>query len=133
MAAGLLRVTEQMLRLGIILIIILMLSACTSVRPGPDAFQSAERAIAAAEQMGADDHSPVEMRYAREKLAEARRGMETREYDVALWLIEQSEINAELAIEKAKSARTRQRVNELRQANEVLKADFESTFGEDFQ
>ena len=57
--------------------------------------------------------------------------MEYKQYDKAIYLIEQSEINAELAIEKSRAAVTRARVAELTRDNEVLRADFEATFGED--
>jgi len=54
---------------------LLALAACTSIRPGPDAFISAEQAIVAAEEAGGDELAPVEMRFAREKLASANKGM----------------------------------------------------------
>ena len=67
----------------------------------------------------------------REKLAEAHKGMEFKQYDKAIFLIEQSEINSELAIEKCRTAIARARVAELSRENEILKEDFEATFGED--
>ena len=82
-------------------------------------------------QAGAEEHSPVELRFAREKLEEANKGMEYKQFDKAIYLIEQSEINAELAIEKSRAAVTRAQVAELTRDNEVLRADFEATFGED--
>ena len=110
-------------------LLILTASACTAVKPDESFFASAEQAIARAENAGGDEHAPVEMRYAREKLAEARRGVETREYDVATFLLEQAEINAELAIAKTSSAEQRQKVTELRRALNTLEADFEATYG----
>lgn len=82
---------------------------------------------------GAEEHSPVELRFAREKLAEANKGMEYKQYDKATYLIEQSEINSELAIEKSKTAIMRAKVTELARQNEILLEDFEATYGEDVQ
>ena len=108
-----------------------LLASCTTPKPAPDAFLHAEQAIEAAVQAGAEQHSPVELRFAREKLAEANKGMELKQYDKSIVLIEQSEINSELAIEKCRTAVTRARVAELSRENEILKEDFKATFGED--
>ena len=109
----------------------LMLAACVAAKPAPEAFSAAEEAIDAAVRVGAEEHSPVELRFAREKLAEANKGMELRQYDKAIYLIEQSEINSELAIEKSRTAMTRAAVAEASRQNEILKEDFRATYGED--
>lgn len=108
----------------------LLLAACATAKPAPDAFNDAERAIEAAVRAGAEEHSPVELRFAREKLAEAHKGLEYRQYDKAIFLIEQSEINSELAIEKARTTMVRAQVAEATRQNEVLREDFEATYGE---
>jgi hypothetical protein len=109
----------------------LLLAACMAPKPTPEAFTHAEQAIDAAVRAGAEEHSPVELRFAREKLAEAREGMELKQYDKAIYLIEQSEINSELAIEKTRTAITRTRVAEITREYEILQEDFRATFGED--
>ncbi len=114
-------------------VILLALVACTSVRPGPDAFASAETSIAAAVKAGGDEFAPVEMRFAREKLESAQEGMDKQQYEVALYLVEQSEINSELAIEKTRAAKSRRRVNELRKSNEELENKLRETFGGEFK
>lgn len=112
---------------------LMLLAGCASTRPGPGAFESAERAIAAAEQAGAEELAPVELRFAHEKLEFARLGMEQKKYDVALYLVEESEINSELAIEQSRTATSRRKVNELSRANELLREELESTYGEEFE
>jgi hypothetical protein len=113
--------------------IALLLASCATPKPAPGAFTDAEEAIEAAIRAGAEEHSPVELRFAREKLAEAREGMELKQYDKAIYLIEQSEINSELSIEKSRAAVVRTEVTELARANEILREDFQNTFGEDFE
>lgn len=112
---------------------LLALAACTSIRPGPDAFVSAEQAIIAAEEAGGDEFAPVEMRFAREKLASANKGMEKQKYEVAIYLVEQSEINSELAIEKSRAAKSRRQVSELRKSNDELENRLRDTFGDEFE
>ena len=119
----------------LLLFLIPFLASCATPRPAPGAFESAEQRIEAAVAAGAEEHSPVELRFAREKLAEARKGMEERynQPEKSIYLIEQSEINSELAIEKSRTADIRARVAELARQNEILREDFEATFGEGFQ
>ena len=117
----------------LVLPIVLLLTACAAPQPAPNAFQEAEAAIDAAVKAGAEEHSPVELRFAREKFAEAQKGMEYKSYEKAIYLIEQSEINSELAIEKSRAAITRGKVTELARENEILRDDFESNFGSDFE
>jgi hypothetical protein len=121
------------MRILVAIIFTLLLASCTTVKPAPNAFNDAEEAIEAAIRAGAEEHSPVELRFAREKLAEARKGMEVKQYDKSIYLIEQSEINSELAIEKSRTAVIRAKVSEQASENEILREDFESTFGEDFE
>ena len=121
------------MRIPVFIIFTILLASCTTVKPAPDAFNDAEEAIEAAKRAGAEEHSPVELRFAREKLAEARKGMEVKQYDKSIYLIEQSEINSELAIEKSRTAVVRAKVSEQARENEILREDFESTYGEDFE
>jgi len=121
------------MRILFVVSLIVLLASCATPKPAPDAFNDAEQAMEAAIAAGAEEHSPVELRFAREKLAEARKGMEVRQYDKSIYLIEQSEINSELAIEKSRAALTREKVTENRRENAILLEDYESTFGEDFK
>lgn len=106
------------------------LASCSTTKPPPDAFASAREGIDAAVEAGAEQYSPVELKFAREKLAEAQKGMDYKEYDKAFYLIEQSEINSELAIENSRAAILRGQVAELARSNEILREDFQNTFGE---
>jgi len=108
----------------------IFLVSCTVAKPGPDVFANAEQGIEAAERAGAEEFAPVELRFAREKLDEARRGVEQRKYEVALYLVEESEINSELAIEQSRAAQSRRKVNELRRANEMLREELRATYGD---
>ncbi len=119
-------------RVGLPLTLLLstvLLAACTTPKPPEDAFQSAERFIEAAIEAGAEQHAPVELRFAREKLAEARKGMDYKQFDKSFYLIDQSEINSELAIEKSREANARANLSEQIKQNEVLAEDFARTYG----
>ena len=115
------------------LLLIVLLASCATPKPPPGSFDDAEQAIDAAVRAGAEEHSPVELKFAREKLSAALEGMAQKQYDNSIYLIEQSEINSELAIEKSRTAEIRAKVTELARQNEILREDFETTFGEDFR
>jgi hypothetical protein len=117
----------------LISIMCLALAACTTAPPGPELFEVSDRAIQAAVDAGGDEFAPVEMRFAREKLASARLGMEKQKYEVVTYLAEEAQINAELAIEKSRTAKSRRKANELRKSNEELGASLRETFGDDFK
>jgi len=121
------------MKLILISVVCLALAACTTVRPGPEIFETAEKAIQTAEAAGGDELAPVEMRFAREKLAFAQKGMEKQKYEVVVYLVDEAEINAELAIEKSRTARSRRRVRELRESNEELEQSLRATFGGEFE
>ena len=116
-----------------ILIVCLALAACMAPPPDPSVFDVAENAIQAAVDVGGDEFAPVEMRFAREKLASAKRAMEKQKYEVVVYLVEEAEINAELAIEKSRTAKSRRRVNEQRKNNEELDVSLRATFGDEFK
>jgi ABC-type Na+ efflux pump permease subunit len=114
-------------------IVCLLLAACATVPPDPKMFDTAEKAIQSAETAGGDEFAPVEMRFAREKFASAQKGMEKEKYVVAVYLMEEAEINAELAIEKTRTAKSRRRVNEQRKTNQELDEKLRETFGDEFK
>jgi hypothetical protein len=121
------------MRILLYLILILLLASCAVAPPSADVFKSANRAIEGAERAGAEELSPVELRFSREKLNLAKRLVENGKNKEAFWAIEQSEINAELAIEQSRTALERRKVNELQRANEVLSEELQSTYGEAFE
>ena len=117
----------------LISIVCLALVACMAPPPDPNVFNAAESAIQTAEAVGGDEFAPVEMRFAREKLASANLAMEKQKYEVVVYLVEEAEINAELAIEKSRTAKSRRRVNEQRKDNEELDISLRATFGDEFK
>lgn len=109
------------------------LVACVAPSPDPEVLDSAENLIQMAEAAGGDEFAPVEMRFAREKLASSELAMEKQKYKVVVYLAEEAEINAELAIEKSRTAKSRRQANELRNSNDELRERLVETFGDEFK
>lgn len=110
-----------------------ILAACVAPRPDPQVLDTTQSSIDRAEAVGGDEFAPVEMRFAREKLASATLAMEKEKYEVVVYLAEEAEINAELAIEKSRTAKSRREANELRKSNDELHEKLVETFGDEFK
>lgn len=87
---------------------LLALAACASSPPPDDFLNEADAAALQAASIGALEYAPLELRYAREKLAEARTAMTSRDYDLAQRLAAESQVNSELAVAKTAAAQARE-------------------------
>lgn len=102
------------------------LVGCSSKMPPPtQKIALTEAAINQAEASGAVEYAPVEMRSAREKLAQARTAMNLEENKKALQLAEQAEVDAQLAEAKARTAKSQRAVTELQEGIKTLKMEIE--------
>jgi len=100
-----------------------LLPGCASTALPPNLFADATAAIALAEEGGAVENAPIELRLARERLAGARLAVEQRDTEQAIRLAAQAEVNAELALAKAAAARAREEAREQEAANRALAED----------
>lgn len=74
---------------------------------------------------GADDRAPIELRFAREKLAGARLAMEERDFERAARLLNQSIVNSELAVAKTAAASAREAARRQQAANDILRTELD--------
>src|SRR6266508_5756004 len=68
-------------------------------------------------------YPPVELRLAREELANARLALEVRDYERARRLAEQGQADARLAEVRAETESARQAARDLRLSSETLRAE----------
>lgn len=106
---------------------VLGVSACSAGRPPLEHLSTADLAVRRAADAGAAQYAPLELRIAREKLDGAKRAIDSKKYDQARRLAEQSQVDARLAETKAESARARQTVEETRKNIETLRHEAERT------
>lgn len=100
---------------------LLALGACATTPPPVDLMSRADAALREAEQSGATQHAPLELKFARQKYAEARQAMNGEDYEQARLLAEQALVNAELAEAKADAADARAAAQEVRKGVETLR------------
>ncbi len=97
-----------------------VLGGCASAPPDLGFLDQADEQALEAAAGGAVEHAPLELRYAREKLAEARTAADAREFDQARRLAQQSQVNSELASAKTVAAKAREAARQSRESNEAL-------------
>lgn len=102
------------------------LAACGSKYPPPDSQISlASSAISKAESAGAYEAAPVELKAAREKLNEAKRLMQREDNLSAQRLAEQAIVDANLAEAKARTAKSQDAVNEVKESIRTLQEEID--------
>ena len=108
----------------------LALAACASTPPDTRFLDAAVAAITTAEAAGAVEHAPLEIRFAREKLAGARLAVADRNFDRARRLARQSLVNSELSVAKSAAARARETTRAQRESNADLTRELDPDGGE---
>ncbi len=104
-----------------------LLSGCATVPPPTDAVAKADLSLRKAEQAGAAQVAPLELRQAREKLQEARDKMNDSDTaDAARRLAEAADVQAQLAEAKAIEARAVRNREQARKSVEVLRQELET-------
>jgi hypothetical protein len=84
---------------------------------------AADVAVREAEESGAGEHAPLELRLAREKLDEAKRAIDGDEYELARRLAEQAYVDAQLAEAKAHSEKAREAAQEVRRTVDAVREE----------
>ncbi len=106
---------------------LLSLSAASAFAARPHAppaeLQSATAALALAEEAGAATYAPLELRYAGEQLAQAQQAVQAGDPNQARRLLEQSQVNSDLAVAKSRLGRTREAVQVQAAANARLRGE----------
>lgn len=98
-------------------------AGCATTPPPSDLMNRADYTLKEAEQSGAREHSPLELRFAQEKYSAAQAAMGREDYEQARQLAEQSIANAQLAQAKASAAEARAAAEQVRRAVESLREE----------
>lgn len=111
---------------GLVIVPALLMAACASNVPPPDArIAVATAAVAHAAAAGGTEYAPAEMRMARDKLQRATVAITARDNANADVLAEQAQLDALLAEAKAESAKARKAAVALQDGSRVLKEELD--------
>jgi len=97
--------------------------SCASVPPPRGTVSQAELTIEQAQQAGAQEHAPLELYQAREKLDEAKAAMEQKDNERATRIAELALADAQLAETRARTEKAKQTEAEVRESLETLRSE----------
>lgn len=101
------------------------IAGCSMVGPPKDSVAAADLAVREASKSKAPQYSPLELRRATDKLDEAKRAMDKKEYIRARRLADEALVDAQLAEAKAASEDARRDASDVRQSLETLRREAE--------
>ncbi len=104
-------------------LLIVFVGACATTNPPTQQLTETETVIRQADQIGASDYAPLEIRQARQKLVRARAAYNREDYGEAARLAEQAKVDAELAQIKTLSGKAQLAVQELRESIRLLQVE----------
>ncbi|WP_421773315.1 DUF4398 domain-containing protein [Gracilimonas sp.] len=106
--------------------LIFIIGACASTKPPSDKLTQVEASIQQAEQVGAENYAPLEIREARKKLDKARELVSKEKYGKAKRTADRAMVDAELAQMKSLSEKAQKAVRELRESIRVLQEEIQN-------
>jgi len=109
--------------IGLLMAFGIFLTACGSTNPPTQQLTETQMVIQQAEQMGANEYAPLEIREARKKLNQAEAAVKEKEYEHAIRLLEHARVDAELAQMKSRSGKSQEAVTELRESIRTLQEE----------
>lgn len=110
-------------RLALLGTLLLLLGACATTPPPTGLMGQAGAAVDAARAAGADDHAPLELGFAVNKLNMAQSAMAQEDYALAGDFAEESQANSVLARVKAQLAKLRDKIKKQSADNTRLRGN----------
>ncbi len=112
--------------LGAALVVAALLMTGCANRSAPTAQMAVSRAaVSTAMSAGGNQFAPVQTKSALDKMDAAERALADKDYERALRLAEQAEVDAKLAAETARSARAQQAADALQEDIRVLRQEID--------
>ncbi len=103
----------------------IFMTACASTPPPTEQVAVSTAAVANAVTAGAPELAPVEMKTARDKLDRANAAMATKDYNLALSLAQEAQVDAGVAQAKAQSTKSRKAAQAVQEDNRALQEELD--------
>jgi hypothetical protein len=114
-----------MRRIGTAAAAIVLMAGCASTPAPTEQMAVSRAAISNAMSAGGNQFAPVQLKSAMDKMDAAERAVAEKNYELALRLAEQAEVDARLAAEMARSAKARQAADAVQDDIRVLRQEIE--------
>ncbi len=102
---------------------IYLLCGCASMPPPNDEITRAQTAVNEAAEVESQDYAPLALRNARAKLQDARNAIEQEDFERAKQRAEEAQVDAELAEQKALSAKAEKSAQEIQKSIRLLRKE----------
>jgi len=104
---------------------VVFMAGCASTSAPTEQMAVSRAAVSNALAAGGNQFAPVQFKSASDKLAAAERAMADKDYELALRLAEQAEVDARLAAEMARSTKAQRAADALQDDIRVLRQEIE--------
>ncbi|HET8941848.1 MAG TPA: DUF4398 domain-containing protein [Rudaea sp.] len=104
-------------------ILLVALAGCSPTKPPNADLADAASALDAARTAGAATYAPLELRNAADHLSQAQASVDTHDYDVAMRMARESQVDSELAKVKARLGKVREQVQARIRENAHLRQE----------
>lgn len=121
----LLKSKQVMQMAGVAVVAGVLMAGCASTSAPTEQMAVSRAAVSNAMSAGGNQYAPVQFRSASEKLEAAERAMAAKDYELALRLAEQAEVDATLSAEMARSAKAQKAADALQEDIRVLRQEIE--------
>ena len=121
----LLKSKQVMQMAGVAVAAAVLMAGCASTSAPAEQMAVSRAAVSNAMSAGGNQYAPVQFRSASEKLEAAERAMAAKDYELALRLAEQAEVDATLSAEMARSAKAQKAADALQEDIRVLRQEIE--------
>lgn len=116
---------QTMHRIGISVAAVMLMAACASTSAPTEQMAVSRAAVSNALSAGGNQFAPVQTKSALDKMTAAEQAMANKNYELALRLAEQAEVDAKLAAEMARSAKAQKAADALQEDIRVLRQEIE--------
>jgi hypothetical protein len=118
--------SKQMMQMaGVAVAAVVLMAGCASTSAPTEQMAVSRAAVSNAMSAEGNQYAPVQFRSASEKLEAAERAMAAKDYELALRLAEQAEVDAKLSAEMARSAKAQKAADALQDDIRVLRQEIE--------
>jgi hypothetical protein len=120
-----LKSNQMMHRIGMAAAAVIFMAGCASTSAPTEQMAVSKAAVSNAMAAGGNQFAPVQLKSALDKMDAAERAMAEKNYELALRLAEQAEVDAKLASEMARSAKAQQASDALQEDIRVLRQEID--------
>ena len=102
-----------------------LVTACSGIQPPIEQMSASKSAITNAASAGGNEFAPLQLQSAMEKIDAAERAMGEENYELALQMAEQAQVDANLALATARSVKAQKAAIALKDDNRVLRQEIQ--------